>query len=64
MYACLYVHHLSGARGEQKKSFDPLELELQAVVTCLVWVWENKARFSLQEHSSFFNFWTIFPAPQ
>lgn len=46
MYACLYVHHVSSARGEQKRLFDPLELDSQAVVTCLMWVWENKGRSS------------------
>lgn len=34
---CGYVHRRAGASGGQEAS-DPLELELEAVVSCLTWL--------------------------
>lgn len=37
--ACLYVYHMyAGARGGQKGALDPLRLQLQMLVSCLMWV--------------------------
>lgn len=37
--ACLSVHHMyAGARGGQKGALDPLGLQLQMLVSCLMWV--------------------------
>ena len=39
VYVCVYmcVHMYAGTR-KQKRAFDPLELEIQAVVSCPMWV--------------------------
>lgn len=40
--ACLYVYHMyAGARGGQKGALDPLGLQLQMLVSCLMWVWKG-----------------------
>ena len=37
--ACLYVHCMcAGAPEARKRVLDPLELELQTVVSCMMWV--------------------------
>ena len=35
---CLYVMHMLSALVSQKRALVPLELELQAVVSCIMWV--------------------------
>lgn len=35
---CLYLHVGADALGGQKRATNPLELELQAVMSCLTWV--------------------------
>ena len=40
--ACLHVHMSTSALGGQKGVLDPLELELQAVVSCPGWVLGTK----------------------
>ena len=35
-----------GAHGDQKRVLDPLELEFQVVVSCLMWVLGTKPRSS------------------
>lgn len=34
LHVCLYTAHVSGAHGGQKRIVNPLELELQMVVSC------------------------------
>lgn len=40
--ACLYIHHMhAGSCGGHKRVLQPLELELQAALSCLGhWCWE------------------------
>lgn len=39
---CLSVHMLAGAHRGKKKVLDTLDLELQATVNCLTWVFKTK----------------------
>lgn len=43
MYICMYVHHVCGALGGHKRVLGPLELELQVVMSCLMWVSEPRS---------------------
>lgn len=52
----------AGACGGQKRSLDPLELELQMVVSHLMWVLQTEPRSSA-EAASAMNNWAISPAP-
>lgn len=46
MSDCPYVYHMgAGALGGHKGESDPLELELQAVVSCLMWVLRTELWF-------------------
>lgn len=45
---CIYNH------GGQKRTFNPMELELQAVVIYLTWVLGTKLRSLLEEQDLFF----------
>jgi hypothetical protein len=51
LYVCMYVHVCVGGRVGQKKVPDPLELELQAVVSCPTWVLETELGSSAREAS-------------
>lgn len=42
MYLCGYVHGSMATCGGWERVLAPLELELQAVVSCLTWVLETK----------------------
>jgi hypothetical protein len=53
-------HRCSGALGGQKRASDPLELELQAVVSCLVWVMGSELRPSGRAVSDL-NHWVVTP---
>ena len=46
---CGFVSVSVGAHGSQKKVSDPLELELQVVVSCLIWVLEIKVGSFIRE---------------
>lgn len=42
VYICVCVWvcaHVCSALGGQKEALDPLELELEVIVGCLMWVW-------------------------
>lgn len=43
---CVYCHMDEGAHGGQMGTSDPLEPELKAAVSCLMWTWvlESKLR--------------------
>lgn len=54
MYFCLCIfvpiyvsvyHILAGDQGSQQEVVDPPELELQAVLSCLLWVLGTKLRY-------------------
>lgn len=47
-YMCEHVHTSMGACGSQKMAADPMEVTLQAVVSCPIWVPGTKLP-SLQE---------------
>lgn len=52
---CVYCHMDVGAHGGQMGTLDPLELELKAAVSCLMWTWvlESKLRSSGRAASAF-----------
>ena len=43
-----YVHMSEVAPRDQKNALDPLDLELQGVVSCLMWILGSEFRFSMR----------------
>lgn len=43
---CVYVHVNAGSQRDQKRESNPLELDLQAVLSCLKWVLGLKSQSS------------------
>lgn len=48
VYLWGYVYMSAVYHGNQKKMWDPLELELQAIVSCLLWMVARVVRTCLQ----------------
>lgn len=63
MHVC--VRGGAGASRGQKRSSDPLELELLVVVSCLAWVccWKQNSESPQEPHGSAFNHGDISPVP-
>jgi hypothetical protein len=60
---CVNVCHMyMGNHGGRKGTLDPLKLELQTVVSYLVWVLETELQSS-GEPANARNHWVISPAP-
>jgi hypothetical protein len=56
LYLCAsYVHMYAVTIGIQKSAWNPLQLELQMVVSCLIWVLETKSRLLKGEQALFTN---------
>lgn len=52
---CMCRSHICGACGGQRKLLDPLEMELQEIVSCLMWVLGTKFGSSLEEQQVLLN---------
>ena len=55
MYVCVCVFVSASAHGVEKKALDPLELELQTLVSSLMWVlgtklWSSAKAFRTLKH--------------
>lgn len=49
MYMCLYVHMCADVCGSQKKGLDPLDLEIQVVVSHPMWFREPNSSLKEQQ---------------
>jgi hypothetical protein len=52
IFVCMYYVHqyVPGAWGSQRSASDPLELELQVVVSISVMSWQEQSLGPLEEH--------------
>lgn len=63
MCVCMhgYVHVCAGALGGQKRMLEPLKVELQEVVSHLMW--EPGAKLAVMKYSKNLNCWAVSPEP-
>jgi hypothetical protein len=50
MSVCTYVHMTMLAHGGEKKVLDPLDLELQVIVSCQTWVLRTELKQCVHMH--------------
>lgn len=55
MYVCVCVNMCMGAKGVQKRVMDPLELEVQALMSCPTWVLGIELWFSVRAASTLYH---------
>lgn len=66
-YICLpawvYVYHVHSRTPKDQRVLDPLELELEAIVSCLIQVLEAESRPPANATNAF-TCWVSFPVPK